>query len=565
MRPDEVAAQPQDPAHAHLLVPVLLFLPAIVGGIVRASTGLSLGLSLGLGAVGAAVMAWFARPALGRSSGVLWALGGAALAATIAVCALEVRAFEGLPSVGGGDAGNHLGLARAFDTHAPKAYFQFVVFYAFLGLVRRLTGSGWLEALRLSWNVLLATLAWLAFTFAWIGARAARPPLRAALALVITLAVAGTTWLPLVGYEQADGFYSHLAGLTVVTLALACVAIPASPAVRLLALAVTPVVLRFTYGLNLADVLAAVAILLWSEARSSPSRRRRMAVRTLGVGCIAAAVVAGRALWQLRRADGALVHPVQLAFLAALGCLVAALAVALRAQESGTRHRVLRACLALAGTTAAIQVLLALLGDGQRYYAVKHGAQALLLGLLGAGVVLAGASRRSRGAVALAVAGIVLARFSVQPWWLAYRERLRGTPTWRALLPLYDPDARTRIHEVLGTEHRAFGGFLDPSWPLTNAMNADLGFPGDWTVWDVGQRQFDEGRTNPGADSCIFWSDAPPDEGAYGRLVGGFGSGTARSWARARALPGVRCADYRARWDGRTPRRLCWHCGTGGK
>src|SRR5262249_53214539 len=202
-----------------------------------------------------------------------------------------------------------------------------------------------------------------------------------------------------------------------------------------------------------------------------------------------------------------------------------------------------------------------MLGHGDQYYPVKHAALGLLLGILGAGALLAGASLRTRGPVLLALAGLLLARVSVQPWWRAYRERLRGTPTWHALSPLYDPDARTTIRGVLRTQDRAFGGFLDSSWPLMNAMNADLEFPGDWTHWDVGLRQFEAGKTIVAADRCVFWSDGPGAEQSYARLLGGFGQGTARSWAALHALRGQRCVDYPARWDRRVSRRLCWHCG----
>lgn len=562
MRPDAgPASDARNPVQALLLVPVLALLPAVVGGVVRTTTGLSLGPALALGALVTALAAWWGRSAFGRSSSTWWTLGAAALAAVAAVYALEVRAFEGLPSVGGGDAGNHVGNARWFDAHAPRAYLQFVGFYALVGLVRRLTGSGSLEAFRICWDLLLACLAWLAFTIAWVAAPPGRPVVRAGVAFGVSLAVAGVTWIPLVGYEQADGFYSQLAGLTVVTVALACVSMPESRAWRLLALLAAPVVLRFTYGLNLADVLAAVALLLWSEHHGLVTPRLRPVLRVLALCCLVAAAAAGHALWPLRLVEGALVRPAHFAFLGALGCLVASLLWALRASPAGVEGRMLRACLALTGTTTVIQWVLAALGDAEGYYPAKHGAQALLLGSLGVGAVLAGAGRRARGAVVLGLAGLLLARVSVQPWWMAYRERLRGTPTWRSLQPLYDPDARARIRGVLRAESRAFGGYLDPSWPLMNAMNADLGFPGDWTVWDVGLRQFDDGRTIQGADTCVFWSDAPGDQEAYQRLAGGFGRGTARSWARLRALGDQRCAEYPARWDRRALRRLCWHCG----
>jgi hypothetical protein len=544
-----------------VLVPLLVLTPAIVGGVIRMSTGLALGPALALGGLVAALGAWGGARRIRCTGRTGWALAGAAITATVAVYALEVRAFEGLPSVGGGDAGNHIGNARWFDGHSPRAYFQFVVFYGLVGLIRRMTGSNPLQAFRIGWDLLLATIAWVAFAVAWIGGRARRPPVRATVAILTALAVAGTTWLALLGYDQADGFYSHLAGLTVVSLALVCAALPPSRGWRLAALAATPVVLRFTYGLNLADLLASVALLVWFEGEGVAAPRLRRALRVAVVCCLVAAAAAGHALWGLRALEGAIVRPERRAFLGALACLVAALAWSLQGCGAGVKTRLLRAGLVFTGTTAAVQWGLAALGLPDTYYPVKHGFQAMLIGTLAAGAIVAGAGRRTAGALALAMAGLVLARMSVRPYWGQYTERLRGTPPWRGLQPLFDPDALARIPTVLGAERNSFGGYLDPSWPLANAMNAALEFPGDWTIWDVGQRQFDGGSAILGAGTCVFWSDALGDELAYQRLTGGFGQGTARSWARLRALPDVRCTDYRAPWDGRVQRRLCWHCG----
>src|SRR5262249_38145330 len=285
----------------------------------------------------------------------------------------------------------------------------------------------------------------------------------------------------------------------------------------------------------------------------------RWALRVAAVGCLVAAAAAGHALWGLRAGEGAIVRPAHSAFVGSVTILVAALAWALHGGAPGPRARLLRARLGFAGTTAAVQWGLAALKQPDAYYPVKHGFQALLIGTLAAGAIVASAGRRKAGALALAVGGLVLARVSVQPYWRPYVERLRGTPPWRALQPLSDPEALARIPLVLRTEQKTFGGYLDPSWPLANAMNAALDFPGDWTVWDVGQRQFDGGGTILGATTCVFWSDG--EDRAYQRLAGGFGQGTAQSRARLRALPDVRCVDYRASWGERVERRLCWHCG----
>src|SRR5262249_7959451 len=159
--------------------------------------------------------------------------------------------------------------------------------------VRRLTGSNPLQAFRFGWDLLLAIIGWVAFTLAWVGGRARRPAVRATVAVLAALAIGAFSWLLLLGYDQADGFFSHLAGLTVVSLALLCAALPSSRGWRLAALAATPVVLRFTYGLNLADVLAGVAVLVWFEGEGVVAPRLRWALRAAALGCLAAAAVAG--------------------------------------------------------------------------------------------------------------------------------------------------------------------------------------------------------------------------------------------------------------------------------
>src|SRR5262249_9196578 len=154
---------------------------------------------------------------------------------------------------------------------------------------------------------------------------------------------------------------------------------------------------------------------------------------------------------------GAIVPPVRSTFLVALACLVAALAWALRRSAPGGKARLLRACLVFTAITAAVQWGLAAREQPDSYYPVKHGFQALLVATLPAGVIVAGTRRRTAGVVALAVGGLVLARASLQPYWRPYGERLRGTPPWRALQPLSDPEALARIPAVLNTEQKAFG------------------------------------------------------------------------------------------------------------
>jgi|GEM_PF-1880655 len=571
------------------LVPVLALL---LSGVLRAALRLGITASLGLAVVllaGGVVLAalagglqvrrgWHILPALLVLAGLMVAT----------FQALHTPAFDGFMSMGGGDAGNHVALRRAFVENAPDIYQQFVSFYAFTHWLEVFFGLNAFESFRAGFYAIpfLLTLCMLAALLAMSHRQeeAGVPGTRVAPWLLLAGLLAATSILfPVLHYHQAEGFYAHLFGLVPTLLGWGLFGFFSSRLLRIGALLFAVVLHRYTYGLNLGDVLLVTAVLAGVESMGVPhARRARMALRVLAVGLGLAALFAYWKLLPLIPVTGGIVAPRFHAMLRgqlvlAVGLLLLPLAarrMGLALGDTGTR-------LALyAGLFGAVSGLVQLLCLGfvtsREYYLIKYHLHGVVLVLcatlvLGSTLLAQALSRWARrqgrpahaGLVPLAVlvgVGVFNLHKAITPYAESFQERRSGKAPWRALIPLADREGWSRIQATLTREHADFGGLVSANWPLMNFMNAGLRTTTGEDALSFGWEQYLHGLVKQGPGLCVFWYATERDfqELADTKATNG---GTLLDVARALdARAGKRCEDYPARWDAQRPLRLCHVC-----
>lgn len=269
----------------------------------------------------------------GRWSGARWRDAGAlaslaAGAAWLVRRAMALPGFDDLPTIGGGDAGNHVAIAAAWATDLPRAYLGFTGQHALLWAVDHGLRDDLIHSLsdvhRLGLWTGLTLSGWVAWALLRPALDAARP-LTVGLALASAAGVATLAWPDIAGllahYLQVEGFFPHAFAIAPLALLAWALVLPLPWPRRLGALVVAVVALRFTYGLQLGDALLGVAGVLTLEtlvaarqrgaAPTEDPRPTRLAT-SLRVGlhlagaavCASGAAVALWTLWGRRHKTG---------------------------------------------------------------------------------------------------------------------------------------------------------------------------------------------------------------------------------------------------------------------
>lgn len=274
-------------AHALLLMPwatllpLWLPLPFLLSGAVRFLVGWSLGAGLGLCALAALLAVVLAArhglPRLTESSERVAAYG--ALVCSIVLVAWTFRLwwsplYAGLPNtLRGVDIGNHALIYQRFTGEEHAIYEGFVGLYALVHWYRGTLGAALSKTssiyygLRFAHYVCLLTVPVALALIAYPSVATLRTRRRQAAAwgliLPFQLAVLSCLIFPVLGYYQAEGFYSQIVGLYPLLLGWLCFGLVEEPRARFLLCMFWIVVQRFSYGLNLGDLLITLAY-LWS-------------------------------------------------------------------------------------------------------------------------------------------------------------------------------------------------------------------------------------------------------------------------------------------------------------
>jgi hypothetical protein len=578
---------------ALLLVPLLLALPLLLSGIIRAALGVSISTGQGLGVAVTLLVAallWLGGgfQGEGRSQVIPTVLVlGVAMGAVFS--ALYTPAFEGLMSVGGGDAGNHVALRRHFVERSADVYEKFVTFYSFTHGLEALFGLDAFESFRAGFYVIPLVMVLCMLAGLLTVSRASEEGGHAAAWIAPWLFLGGFLSMGpaflfrLLHYHQGDGYYAHLFGLVPAFLCWVLFGLLPSRALRVGALLLAVLLHRFTYGLNLGDVAAVSAVLMAIEALGvSHARGLRWALLGLAAALGGAALFAYSKLMVLIPVTGAIQAPRIHAMLrgeAILSALLLLLPLAARGMglplgAAGTR-------LALyAGSFGVINSLIQRLylgrGFSQEYYFFKYhlhgvvlvlGAVLVLLSALLAQVLARWARRQGRAAHAgllplgaIVSVGLFNLHDASTPYRSGFEERRSGAAPWRTLHPLADRDGWRRIEATLAREGAGFGGLLSPTWPLMNFMNAGLRRTVDEDPLKFGWEQYEQGLVRQGPGLCVFWYATDRDFAEYAAAQKD-NPGKLADVARALdSRPGKRCEEYPAPWDAGLPLRLCHLC-----
>ncbi len=264
----------------------------------------SMNISLAITAVilaGSAALLW---PLLGarRAPLAMWlpvTMAGAAMA-MLAIHVLAAPAFDGLPALTGGDAGLHVGRERAFVTIRNNGYEGMATFYATAHWFQ-IAGDDWIASFRDSFWVVVAMVAILPVAVAgWASAQVERTSVRLAVGGLGIGAAAGAAWLtalPFLHYYQCDGYFPQLFGVVPIIVTAIGYTAASTRLLRLVVLGAGIVFLRFTYLLNLGEMLIVTAAMLAIEAGAVGLPRAPRLL--LGGGALATFGLAGVVYWRL--------------------------------------------------------------------------------------------------------------------------------------------------------------------------------------------------------------------------------------------------------------------------
>jgi hypothetical protein len=542
---------------------LLFLLPSLIAGPIRALTGVDPNLALILGipvAIGAALPFWGAltrRPDDWRWEAVAHAVP-LALAA-VSVYLLFNRDFSGL--YGYQDAQGNVAIDGALQTLTsynfnqvnPNEYEGFVSLYSFWFFITHFVDI--MSAANISFHLTGAVVAAApcVVAFALVGTKKASARYAAAaVCLVAGLAVGYLEIWPLLAFHFAGGFWAHLFGLVPLCAIWWADALIRPPILRIFSILALTVLYRYTYGLNLADLLATVGALMAIEAAGSRlTRAGRIAAGMVALAAFTAGEHAFTLLApKLTNSTGWIVPHDMPGEWRGLLFGVAALVVTVlfgRGGKSGV-FRGLRFPAMFAVANAVFIERFKSLPEGdhgyhliwRNYYFNKYSLHAVIL--VAAACVVAAAfwaatllEKRPWSAIAGAALSLLLGAAAVDklqaaaaPYQDVLAEVAFGHAPYPRLRPWVDREGLRLIHSTLRSQGREHGGYLAAYYPLAAYMNATFGH-GHIPFWE---RQPVE--ATPG--HCIFF------EGKEGNTN-----------------PGDSCSGYPAPWEG-GERRLCWRC-----
>src|SRR3569623_2080677 len=222
-----------------------------------------------------------ARP-MGPRAGVdgsrrLLQIGGVSIGLLIVAWACSLLYSDDMGALAvyyGPDGGTHIAIRRLFVESDPKVYAGFVSLYAVMDLLERILSLVPPGSLVLSQGrrgqrgPRLAGLAAFSIAWCWCLKRLA---------------------LPVLSNIQVDGFYAHFFGFLPLALRWVADVLFRPTLLRLFWVGLGVLLLRFTYGLNLGDVLITCGIVWLFDAVGS---RRRVLPLLAGLGALGAGIVA---------------------------------------------------------------------------------------------------------------------------------------------------------------------------------------------------------------------------------------------------------------------------------
>lgn len=367
----------------------------------------------------------------------------------------------GFINTGNADGGNHIRQYLRYISTSPREYTGFTAFYSLLYLLEHGLALQLETALLAALNYTIFT----AFFAAFLWGYEQRAPVPC-MAIVV-----GCVVLPVVHYLQSNGFYAQLLSVPVIVSYLGLTSLATTPLVSAVLFASAAVALRFSYGLNLPDLLLAGAISLFVHKRF-----------VLALILSVAAIISLKALSAVLPIQGIHREVFAWAIAAGVGCF------ALGAHRSRTFPYV------LVLTSAATWLMFGALYGFSMYYVSKHVLSWCVVLAVSAATAWRSGNRLTRTWLC---AGVILTCVGLGELEALTFQSLRarnGPPEVdRALVHTL----RTYLHD----HNQTMGYFVSTKWARTNMTNAmfnrDLSYA-DYVNGTIEVRQ-----------GCLFLESSP--------------------------------------------------------
>ncbi|MCA2961126.1 MAG: hypothetical protein IOD12_12805 [Silvanigrellales bacterium] len=452
----------------------------------------------------------------------------------------------------GGDAGNHIVLRDHFLNGKPSAYNGFTALYVSTWLLEYTTGmppaSSFAIALYAGLFIHVAVFA----SFLASGLSSIRSfSLRAALIAASVSALCVLTLVPF-AYYQAEGFYAHLATLAPASLSLwffcHC---RVGLLGRCLAAGLAAVALRFTYGLNLADFLAALALTFAHVVIMEPKDGAQTWTRPFHTGvtliALLGALAAYKALWPVAFDAGGGIRwtnmgPLDLAF------LPLSLASFVLLAKGRMDFGLTLAC-SLGMVTGVVLLLHAAAGLPHLFYYFKYPFTPLAIVAGASPLFLARCLKLESLAwrttsITLFLLVIGLGAWGYAPYLEFWTHRFTGDRSKRAIDRLVEPAIVAHIVATLEKQGRRFGGYYDPIWAYSHFMNSSLGNVEARRFAHLGH--FRSGSyVTPTESTCSFWRDLGEANTLYAETDAVLAASVSARLSRLQTEAGVTCSSIR--------------------
>ncbi len=464
--------------------------------------------------------------------------------------------FLGFPNLGCADGGNHLMYQRLFLGEEPHVYAGLVSLYGFTTIVESLLNLRAFEAFRFSFYFSLFFLLMSAAITADLLIPALSSRSRAWMLygvwIVLSLVTLETTVLPALHYFQGDGFWPQIFGLLPLFLAVGFYVSSADPMVRILALLIWGVLLRFSYGLNLSEYLVTAGVLIFLEYRSADHKRKRQAGFFAIFACLALAVYS---IWKL---TGVFTIPGEIRRLDFVSAALALALVALFGMLFFLHRRRLASsrCNAAEGrlvtfllvyNLSTLAVFFALTAAARfeiQYYAYKFFFTGIILNCLCVPALIVSYSCSDgvsgskglffgRATVLLLILALLPAHRFIAPVYSSYRARATRSSGCSKFTPLTDLEGEKLIERITTERNKKFGGVLVENFAMYHFMNRSLGFPSTHELYKT--RPLD-----PAPGNCVFWRKGLRRE--HFRLANA--KGAIKQLRELQAEPGIESVHY---------------------
>ncbi len=427
--------------------------------------------------------------------------------------------FYGLPSVGGGDAGNHVYWSRVFLTSDARIYHGLIYFYSMSYLVSFLGLDSSFADFRAAYY-LTSFLFFILLAVVIVRALPKRTPARW---LAYTALTAGLLLMPLerivfpiFHYLQADGFYPQVASLSLLMLIAACYAVLRERRWRVFAVLGGMLLYRYSYALNLGDLILASSLILAGEARALDGALR-FGLSLIALAAAAVAAYVYSRLLTVFGLEGSVIELAQATLMQGelamyFGLAAAVYALLKQPERCGELIRLLIFSIFFGLAAFAFKFLYLFFSAESSYYLQKYSYHSLVLttccAVTAAAVLLptlppALKQRRFLQVCALtafgttSLYGMWAVSTALQPIRVSYEARA-GRLRASSLTKLVDKNVWSEITETLARNRKKFGGFITPSWPQSNFTNASFGLYGELPLYKTGSVLIEPGH-------CVFW------------------------------------------------------------